>query len=274
MTSRNADDGAERVHTRQLREAKSLIPQGRREAVARIIDPEAMAIIDETGLQAGWFHNRKTEALAKADAIEALYASLPEGAAGAAEREVGRAVYERIERLIGAFPNTPEARELEYLAHLAESVEEVGGYDGPAKPLYAVSGGEAEPVAWREALEPFAKIAASYPDLADDDFCGGIQMRTYRAAQAALSASTPQGDWLPIEGAGEWKDGRTVQLWFPGLPGCEVQIGFARSDEYAGQLIFEWRDRDNGEPFETAAGVVLPTHYRPLPPPPVGDGKD
>jgi hypothetical protein len=51
--------------------------------------------------------------------------------AGCAEPEVGRAVYERIEKLIDAKPGTPEGDELSFLAFLVESVEEVGGYDGP-----------------------------------------------------------------------------------------------------------------------------------------------
>lgn len=53
-------------------------------------------------------------------------------AAGCAESEVGRAVYERIEKLIDAKPGTPEGDELSFLAFLVESVEEVGGYDGPS----------------------------------------------------------------------------------------------------------------------------------------------
>lgn len=53
-------------------------------------------------------------------------------AAGCAESEVGRAVYERIEKLIYAKPGTPEGDELSFLAFLVESVEEVGGYDGPS----------------------------------------------------------------------------------------------------------------------------------------------
>ncbi|NWE53668.1 hypothetical protein, partial [Brevundimonas sp. P7753] len=52
---------------------------------------------------------------------------------GCAELEVGRAVYERIEKLIDTTTG-PEAEELSYLAHLAASVEEVGGYDGPEAP--------------------------------------------------------------------------------------------------------------------------------------------
>lgn len=50
---------------------------------------------------------------------------------GAAELEVGRAVYARVASLIGAESGTPDGRELAYLTYLTESVEEVGGYDGP-----------------------------------------------------------------------------------------------------------------------------------------------
>lgn len=77
---------------------------------------------------------------------------------GAAENEVGRAVYERIEALMGAVTGTPEAAELAYLSHLAESVEEVGGYDGPQPPVSpaeqvgedAIEGAEW----WWDALDP------------------------------------------------------------------------------------------------------------------------
>lgn len=61
----------------------------------------------------------------------------PEGVgdeAGPAERDIGRAVYERIEKLI---KTDPHGAELDYLSYLAESVEEVGGYDGPLSALRA-----------------------------------------------------------------------------------------------------------------------------------------
>lgn len=57
--------------------------------------------------------------------------------AGCAESEVGRAIYERIEKLIDAKPGTPEGDELSFLAFLVESVEEVGGYDGPPASISA-----------------------------------------------------------------------------------------------------------------------------------------
>lgn len=57
--------------------------------------------------------------------------------AGCAESEVGRAVYERIEKLIGAKAGTPECNELAFLAFIVESVEEVGGYDGPFASILA-----------------------------------------------------------------------------------------------------------------------------------------
>jgi hypothetical protein len=52
---------------------------------------------------------------------------------GAAEREVGRAVYERIEKLMDANPkpHTSEWAELTFVSLLAETVEEYGSYDGP-----------------------------------------------------------------------------------------------------------------------------------------------
>lgn len=60
-----------------------------------------------------------------------------EDEAGPAEKEVGRAVYERIEKLIKTDPNGAERG---YLSHLVESVEEVGGYDGPLTPLSPANG--------------------------------------------------------------------------------------------------------------------------------------
>lgn len=56
-----------------------------------------------------------------------------------AEKEVGRAIYERIEKLMegsGPAPETPEWAELDYLSYLTESVEEVGGYDGPREKVW------------------------------------------------------------------------------------------------------------------------------------------
>lgn len=45
---------------------------------------------------------------------------------GAAEAELGRYIYRRIEALMDAKPETPGAAELVYLAKIAESVEEYG----------------------------------------------------------------------------------------------------------------------------------------------------
>lgn len=49
-----------------------------------------------------------------------------EGVIGAAEREVGRRLYRRIEDLIDAKPGTPEGDELAWLVNIVESVEEYG----------------------------------------------------------------------------------------------------------------------------------------------------
>ena len=77
-----------------------------------------------------------------------------EGAVGSAEREVGRAVYERVEKLVALnpAPGTSEWVELDYLSHLAESVEEVGGYDGPLSALSSPSQEQAGAVAWDHAF--------------------------------------------------------------------------------------------------------------------------
>lgn len=57
-----------------------------------------------------------------------------EDAVGAAEREVGRAVYTRIEALMNAKAGTSEGTELSYLADLVQSVEEYGSWNGPVAP--------------------------------------------------------------------------------------------------------------------------------------------
>jgi hypothetical protein len=65
-----------------------------------------------------------------ADAIIALSAPAGGGedAVGAAEREVGRWVYQRIEVLMDAKPDTADGAELTYLARVAEAVEEWGSH--------------------------------------------------------------------------------------------------------------------------------------------------
>ncbi|SPU44280.1 hypothetical protein [Brevundimonas diminuta] len=73
------------------------------------------------------------------DAYEAQRKPQAREVSGPAEPEVGRAIYERIEKLLTDDPN---GWERQYLSHLVESVEEVGGYDGPQ------AREEAQPVAW------------------------------------------------------------------------------------------------------------------------------
>lgn len=74
-----------------------------------------------------------------------------------------------------------------------------------------------------------------------------------------------EGGWQPIE----THDGSCapVLLWFPDFSTCEVQVGSWRpwSEPYGGVLDGDWLDRDTGEPFETVASPVYPTHWRPLP---------
>lgn len=59
-------------------------------------------------------------------------------AIGAAERDVGRYVYRRIETLMDARAATPEASELVYLATIAETVEEYGADSCDGHPLAAL----------------------------------------------------------------------------------------------------------------------------------------
>ena len=58
--------------------------------------------------------------------IEAALAARAPDAVGAAEAEVGRYVYRRIEALMDAAPGTADGAELTYLSAIAESVEEYG----------------------------------------------------------------------------------------------------------------------------------------------------
>lgn len=124
---------------------------------------------------------------------------------GAAEREVGRAVYERIEHLIGG--NSPE---LSYLAELTESVEEYGSYSGPTTP-FVLGSAEAElvealrtitdvlgaPVLDRDAVEPsyrrarsaLAKYAPPVPSVLVGEGQGSSLRDTHRAAETAVLAT-------------------------------------------------------------------------------------
>lgn len=116
-------------------------------------DPEGLARMRETLIATPDWHdpapincNSLARLLDTIDELRALAALSPSregvepeaGAVGAAEKQVGKAVYERIEALVSRNP-TPDSSdwaELDYLSHLAESVEEVGEFDGPLAPLY------------------------------------------------------------------------------------------------------------------------------------------
>lgn len=90
-------------------------------------DADAAKKLDPRNLQyepngTNLFDARQAEAM-----VLHMIGDLPgEDDVGAAEREVGRYVYRRIEALMDAKPGTPEAAELAYLARIAESVEEYG----------------------------------------------------------------------------------------------------------------------------------------------------
>lgn len=110
-----------------------------------------------------------------ADALEAPDPA--ENAVGAAEREVGRAVYERIEALMDAKAGTPEGRELSYLADLAQNVEEYGAYGGPDAPFIA-------PDPALEALRELSEKATAGPWSVSGDVAGrafAIRSETLRA---------------------------------------------------------------------------------------------
>ena len=113
--------------------------------------------------------------------------------AGPAETEIGRAVYERIETLL---KTDPRGAELEYLSHLAGSVEEVGGYDGPLAPFAETWTPPTDPRLDRaiEALEPFAAMSDVGDQRPSDDAVwagqGGkhITFGDFRRARQALAS--------------------------------------------------------------------------------------
>jgi|GEM_PF-1622544 len=116
--------------------APSSLAGGEVERIARAVDPGAWAeaLPIPTRADVIEFHARRQASIVVARRLAALSPEAPAlNTIGCAELEVGRAVYERIEKLIDTTTG-PEAEELSYLAHLAASVEEVGGYDGPEAP--------------------------------------------------------------------------------------------------------------------------------------------
>ncbi|WP_295228022.1 hypothetical protein [uncultured Brevundimonas sp.] len=104
-------------------------------------------------------------------------------AAGCAENEVGRAVYERIEKLL---KTDPTGWERAYLCHLVGSVEEVGGYDGP----------RLDDFPYRKTVAAFLKLRDESvgPDEADDE-------ERLESADIILSLTTPARAEAQDEGA-------------------------------------------------------------------------
>lgn len=129
-----------------------------REEIARVIDPDAFRAEPELQPTADMRQavvQRRNHAGAKADVILALFSSPSLGGEGkqedsssgsdlssasrsptqspaglnhigAAEAELGRYIYRRIEALMDATPGTPDSSELAYLAAIAAQVEEYG----------------------------------------------------------------------------------------------------------------------------------------------------
>lgn len=113
----------------------------------------------------------KSFRLAPAAPVEA---SGSEGeAGGCAEPQVGRAVYERIEKLL---KTDPTGWERSYLCHLVGSVEEVGGYDGP----------RLDDFPYRKTVAAFLKLRDESvgPGEADDE-------ERMESADIILSLTTP-----------------------------------------------------------------------------------
>lgn len=93
---------------------------------------------DHTGLE----RTRAFQAAQGAEGAEAEGKNL----IGAAELEVGQFIYRRIEKLIGAKPDTPERRELTYLDRIVSDVEEYGatGEEADPSPEFSVQAARGE----------------------------------------------------------------------------------------------------------------------------------
>lgn len=115
-------------------------------------DPSLQGAVERLTLYADWladpdddgnpYTGMEPEGEGKEVDLRTILAALPEppaedaDAVGCAEREVGRAIYERIEALMSSAKDaTPEGRELSYLADLVASVEEYGSWNGPTEPI-------------------------------------------------------------------------------------------------------------------------------------------
>ena len=124
---------AEAVAAWNTRAALTRAPEASREGAA-----ERLAIVAEKPAHLiRWGEGDRLD-------LQSVLAALPppstggEGEAdqvGAAEAEVGRHVYRRIERLMDAKPGTVEGAELCYLAEIAEGVEEYGEQACDGNPL-------------------------------------------------------------------------------------------------------------------------------------------
>lgn len=113
---------------------------------------------------------------------------------GCAEREVGRAVYERIETLIGG-----TSAELDCLADLVSSVEEYGSYSGPVQCLAAPpapsaeGGGELWEIgSWLSAALDDPKVCDEMKAAITSWFEGGGYLRQ-ALAQPADGCSSNEG---------------------------------------------------------------------------------
>jgi hypothetical protein len=169
-----------------------------------------------------------------------------ENLVGAAEAELGRYIYRRIEALMDAKPGTPEADELGYLAHIAGSVEEYGEeHCGgselakfPAPPGGLQSGGEDESASSKSA----ASLASELTD----------QQPEHSTVWYDISSAPRDGQHILACKAG------TSFGYYSGQPAPEVQT------------VVHWWGNPGEEGFYTSVGEVEPqnpfeaTHWRPL----------
>ena len=108
-----------------------------------------------------------------------------------------------------------------------------------------------DPVAWDESDSHFR-------------FRPHRRKNSLRAAAAAIAATD---QWELIEGVPTNK--APVLFWIPAFFGDEVCIGCAEKIEaLPGAWVTVFKDKWDGEEYETETGTVEPTHWMPKPGPP------
>lgn len=128
--------------------------------------------LDADGCEVGVSRQALDEALATVEQLRAerdtavgAWERVNEDPVGAAERDVGRWVYQRISKLMDAKENTPEALELTWLAACVESVEEYGAIHCEGEELAAFPVPGEEFLEFKEALSDLRSLRQENRDL-------------------------------------------------------------------------------------------------------------